>query len=434
MVLQLIKDGLIFWNPWWNDKTDIIETLKGRASIDDIRPLFNRKEILAITGVRRSGKTSSLYLLIKELLKKLNTNQVLYVNLDDPTFKDTNLDKIYEVYEELMMPTGKKYLFFDEIQNMQNWEKWVKKIYDSYKNIKIVVSGSNSSLLKSEYSKYLVGRNLTHELFPLSFREFIEFNGLNISTEAKLLAAKSRIKHMLDEYLRFGGFPEVVLEKNKDLKYTLLKEYFNAILARDILTRYEIKERKKLEKLAIYLLTNISNMTSAKSLSSLLGLNIRTVQEYFNHLEDVYLLFFVNHYSYSLKAQYTYPRKAYSVDTGLRSAVSFRFSEDIGRLIENLIFLNLRNRGEIYYWKDANSELDFVVKKGLKITQLIQVCYDIDNPKTKKRELKGLVNGMKYFNLRRGTIITWDYEDSEKINDKTIEYIPLWKWLLGKKC
>jgi len=429
-VVQLLKDGLIFWNPWWNNKTDIFKTLKMRPCINNIKPLFNRKEILAITGVRRSGKTSLIYLLIKETLKKVKNNQVLYINLDDPTFKDTDFDKIYEAYEELMIPTEIRYLFFDEVQNIQNWEKWVKKIYDSLKNVKIVVSGSNSSLLKSEYSKYLVGRNLTYELYPLSFLEYIEFNGLDVSSEAKLLATKTKIKHLLDEYLRYGGFPEVVLEKNKDLKYTLLKEYFNAILARDILTRYEIKERKKLEQLAIYLLTNISNMTSAKSQSSVVGLNIRTVQEYFNHLEDVYLLFFVNHYSYSLKAQYTYPRKAYCVDTGLRSAVSFRFSEDIGRLIENLVYLNLRQKGEIYYWKDSSSELDFVVKKGVKITQLIQVCYDIDDPKTKKREMKGLINGMKYFNLRSGTIITWDYEDSEKMNGKVIEFIPLWKWLL----
>ena len=429
-MLQLLKDSLIFWNPWWNEKNDILKTLKERACIKDVKPLFNRKEVLAITGVRRSGKTSLIYLLIKELLKNEKNNQILYINLDDPTFKDTDLDKIYETYQELMIPSGKKYLFFDEIQNIQDWEKWVKKIYDSLKNSKIVVSGSNSSLLRSEYSKYLVGRNLTHELFPFSFNEFIKFKGLNVNTEAQILSEKLKIKHQLNEYLRYGGFPEVVLEKSKDLKYTLLKEYFNAILARDILTRYEIKERKKLEQLAIYLLTNISNMTSAKSASSLIGLNIRTVQEYFNHLEEVYLLFFVNHYSYSLKAQYTYPRKVYCVDTGLRSAVSFRFSDDIGRLIENLVFLNLRDKGEIYYWRDAGSELDFVVKKGTKITELIQVCYDIDDPKIKKRELKGLINGMKYFNFKSGTIITWEHEYSEKIDGYIIKYIPLWKWLL----
>jgi len=306
-VLQLLKDALIFWNPWWNDKSNIFDTLKERSCINDIDPLFTRKEVLAITGVRRSGKTSLIYLLIKKLLKNVKGNQVLYINLDDPTFKDTDLDKIYEAYEELMIPTGKRYLFLDEIQNILNWEKWVKKIYDSFKNTKIVVSGSNSSLLKSEYSKDLVGRNLTYELYPLSFIEFIEFKDLDVSTEAKLISIKSKIKHMLNEYFKYGGFPEVVFEKNENIKYTLLKEYFNTILARDILTRYDIKERKKLEQLAVYLLTNISNMTSAKSISSVIGLNIRTVQEYFNHLEDVYLLFFVNHYSFSLKAQYTYP-------------------------------------------------------------------------------------------------------------------------------
>lgn len=426
----MLKDGLVFWNPWWNNKVTLIDDLQERSIVNEIKPLFNRKEVLAIAGVRRSGKTSLIYLMIKELLKKVKARQVLYINLDDPTFKETDLDKIYEAYEELMLPTGKRYLFFDEVQNIQNWEKWVKKIYDSLKNTKIIVSGSNSSLLKTEYSKYLVGRNLTYELFPLSFQEFLEFKGIKIRTESELLASKPKIKHHLDEYLKYGGFPEIALEENKDMKYTLLKEYFNAILARDILTRYEIKERKKLEQLAIYILTNISNMTSAKSLSKIIDLNIRTVQEYFHHLEDVYLIFFINHYSYSLKAQYTYPRKAFCVDTGLRGAVSFRFSEDIGRLIENLVYLNLRKKGEIYYWKDVSSEVDFVVKVGTKILQLIQVCYDIDDPKIKKREIKGLLNAMKYFNLKKGIIITWDYEGLDKIEKKAVEYIPLWKWLL----
>ncbi len=426
----MIKDGLVFWNPWWNNDTERIKDVKERMSLEDIKPLFDRKEVLAITGARRSGKTSSMYLLIRELLEQGRAQNILYINLEDPTFEEASLEGIYEAYSELMLPRGRIYLFLDEIQNMEKWEKWIKKMYDSLEEIKIVISGSNSSLLKTEYSTYLAGRNLTHELFPLSFKEFTGFRDLEIKTESELLARKARLKHLLEEYMRFGGFPEVALEKKTDMKYILLKEYFSAILARDILTRYNIKERKKLERLAVYMITNVSNMVSAKSMSKIFDLNIRTVSEYLDHLEDAYMLFFVNHFSYSLKQQYTYPRKVYCVDTGMRNAVSFSFSRDTGRLMENIVYLKLRKTGDIYYWRDRGADVDFVVKRGTKVVNIIQTCYDLSDEKTRKREKFSLLKALRHFHLKKGTVISWDKEDKEREDGMTVEYRPLWKWLL----
>ncbi len=428
----MLKESLVFWNPWWNEKTDRLKDIKDRMSVNDIKPLFDRKEVLAITGARRSGKTSLMYLLLKKILTTKKAKQVLYVNLEDPSFEEINLEEIYEAYQELMLPGKIRYLFLDEIQNKENWEKWVKKIYDSFEDAKIVISGSNSTLLKTEFSRFLAGRNLTYELFPLSFKEFLEFNNLKIKSEPEMLAMKSKLKHLLNEYLKFGGFPEVVMEKKTDMKYTLLKEYFSAILARDILTRYNIKERKKLERMAVFMITNTSNLVSAKSLGNLFNLNIRTVLEYLDHLEDAYMLFFINHFSYSLKQQYTYPRKVYCVDTGMRNAVSFNFSRDIGRIIENIVFLKLRKTGEVYYWKERETEVDFIVKKGTKVTTIIQTCYDLKDKKTKKREINGLLKALQHFKLKKGTIVTWDKEGKEKEKNMTIEYKPLWKWLLEK--
>jgi predicted AAA+ superfamily ATPase len=429
--MTMLKEGLTFWNPWWVEKNYRMEGIKPRLGIGDVLPLFDRKEVLALTGVRRSGKTSLMHIIIGDLLQKVEPKQIMYVNLEDPTFERATLEEIYRAFEELMLPEDGQYLFLDEIQNKEGWEKWVKKMYDSRKKVKMTVTGSNSSLLKSEFSTYLAGRNLTHEVFPLSFPEHLSFKGVTVKNEAELLSSRSVITHHLESYMKFGGYPEVVLENDEKMKFTLLKEYFSAILSRDILARYDVKERAKLEKLAAFLLTNSSGEISAKSLSKVVDLNIRTVQEYLEHLESVYLFFFVNHFSYSLKAQFTYPRKVYCVDTGMKSAVGFGFSRDDGHLMENLVYLKLRKMGEVYYWKDREADIDFVLKQGKKVTQLIQSCYDTSHEKTDKRETGSLLKGMEQFGLRHGTIITWDREDAKTLDGKTIVYIPLWKWLLA---
>ena len=429
--VRLLKDALVFWNPWWQDSKEIFPRLKNRKALANIKPIFLRKEVTAITGVRRSGKTSMMYLLIRELLESRDPETIMYVNLDDPGFKGAELNQIFEAYQELMPSQKNSFLFLDEIQNIVDWERWIKRCYDSFQNIKIVISGSNSSLLQTEYSTLLVGRSLPFELFPLSFVEYLQFKDVEMSNQPNLIANKPLIKNLLEEYFKYGGFPEVVMEQDPSMKLTLLKEYFNAILSRDVIARYEIREKKKMERLGVYLLTNISNPLSARSLRSTIGLNIHTVQEYLDDLEAAYLVFFVNHFSYSLKSQYTYPRKVYCVDPGMRGAVSFRFSSDIGRLLENVVFLQLRNLGDVYYWKDGKTDIDFIVKKGENVASLYQVCYSVEDPKTKKREETNLLKTMEHFDIPLGTIITWDHEDTIKSDSGTIEYRPFWKWIFN---
>ena len=429
--VRLLKDALVFWNPWWQDSKEIFPRLKNRKALANIKPIFLRKEVTAITGVRRSGKTSMMYLLIRELLESRDPETIMYVNLDDPGFKGAELNQIFEAYQELMPSQKNSFLFLDEIQNIVDWERWIKRCYDSFQNIKIVISGSNSSLLQTEYSTLLVGRSLPFELFPLSFVEYLQFKDVEMSNQANLITNKPLVKNLLEEYFKYGGFPEVVMEQDPSMKLTLLKEYFNAILSRDVIARYEIRERKKMERLGVYLLTNVSNLLSARSLRSTIGLNIHTVQEYLDDLEEAYLVFFVNHFSYSLKSQYTYPRKVYCVDPGMRGAVSFSFSSDIGRLLENVVFLQLRNLGDVYYWKDGKTDIDFIVKKGENVASLYQVCYSVEDPKTKKREETNLLKTMEHFDIPLGTIITWDHEDTVKTDVGTIEYRPFWKWIFN---
>ncbi len=426
----MFADALNFWNPWWRGETGSLEGLVDRPCLQEVRPWFERKEVLAVTGVRRSGKTSLMYLLIRGCLEDTQADNVLYVNFEDLALEEATVRHVIEEHERLMAPEGMRYVFLDEVQRKPGWEREVKRYYDGSSNIKFVVSGSNSSLLMTEYSTYLTGRDIAYEMFPLSFSEFVQVNGISIERELDVIANRLRLQGLLDEYIRHGGFPEVVLTGDEMTKVRLLKGYASAIISRDVIGRHQVREKGKLERLAAFLATNTSKDTSARSLGKVLKLNTATVDDYLDHFRDAYLFLPVHHFDYSLKTQYVHPRKVYCIDTGLRNAMSFRFSEDIGRLMENLVFLRLMRAGDIYYWKDDKGEVDFVVKEGVEVTRLVQSCYDLSEAKTRRREEGALLRGMKHFGLERGTIVTWDEEGEESMEGKVIVYRPLWRWLV----
>jgi hypothetical protein len=293
--------------------------------------------------------------------------------------------------------------------------------------------------LSSEFTTVLSGRSINLNIFPLSFKEFVRFNDKKIKQYKDIVLDKNRVNSLMSEYLEFGGFPRVVLE-TKDNKSILLKEYFEAIVLRDIVSRHNIRDVSLLKAFATILLTNIASPTSIGKLASVLQgsfnrkTSLETVSRFLEYAESAFLIFPVQIFSYKIKDQLQYPRKVYCIDTGLRNAVSFRFSEDIGRLYENLVYLELKRKGrEIYYWKDPqHREVDFVIKEGMNVKELIQVCFDISDEKTKKREITALIKAMEEFKLNTGTIITEDYEDEEETSEKAINYIPLWKWLTGE--
>lgn len=426
----MFSDALNFWNPWWRGEAEALDRLVNRPSLLEVRPWFDRKEILAITGVRRCGKSSLMHLLIRECLAKMPAKQVLYVNFEDMAFEKSTIQQVIEEHERLMAPSGRRYVFLDEVQLKPGWERALKRYYDGLVDIKFVVSGSNSSLLKTEYSTHLTGRDISFELFPFSFWEFVQVRGIAIREELDLIANRLRLQRLMDEYIRHGGFPEVVLAEGESAKGQLLKGYVSAIIYRDVIGRHEVREKGKLEKLAAFLATNTSKYVSSTSIGKMLDLNTGTVEDYLDHFRDAYLFIPVYHHDYSLKVQYVHPRKVYCIDTGLRNAMSFRFTEDIGRLMENLVFLRLMRSGDVYYWKDDKGEVDFVVQRGLDVTDIVQSCYDLTEAKTRKRETGALLRAMGHFKLGRGTIVTWDEEGEERVGGKVIEYRPLWRWLL----
>ncbi len=424
--------NLMEWNPWWEDLNQI-QKLEGkhRPNYDSLVNSIKIKEVTIITGIRRSGKSTLMYQIISKLLKDgIDPKQVLFINLEDKKFITNSLEDIYQTYRENLNPTKKAYIFLDEIHKKKEWESWIRKKYDQKTNDKFVISGSCSYLLKKDYSTLLTGRNLSFEVFPLSFEEFLSFKKINLPKEnlkKGLILAETRILiiNLFKEYINEGGFPEIVL-KEKEYKMKLLKQYFDDIIFKDVIDRYN-SNAKKTEDLALYLITNFTSLTSLRNLRNSLGISYDTIKDYLNYFKEAFLFFTLDHFSYSFKEQKISAPKSYCIDNGLRNAVSFKFSKDEGKLAENLVFIELKRREqEIYYWT-GKGEVDFVIKNRDNSLIGINVSYtnEVD-----ERELMSLLEFKKEFKKCKEIILlTQDLEKQEK----EIKYIPLWKWLLVKE-
>ncbi len=384
------------------------------------------KKIVTLVGTRRSGKTFYFYQLIKNILDSgIAKERIVYLNFEDDRILPLNfkeLDSILEAYFELYPENKKKevYLFFDELQNIKSWELYVRRIYDTEK-VHLFITGSNSKLLAKEIATALRGRTLSFNLFPLSFKEFLNFNKLMLDKDFSYTSERFKVKNYLEKYVNLGGFPEIALEKNQ-LEQKILKNYFEVMIYRDIVERFSVRNIHLLKDISKFLLTNISVPFSINAYYNALKENMavgkETVFEYVSYLEEAGVIFLVPFFSYSLKKQQANPKKVYTIDNGLRNAVCFRFSQDEGKLVENLVFLELKRREkEVYYWK-GKGEVDFVVKDEM----AINVSYTNDIAEREVNSLLELKNEFK----GRLIIITRDLEKSEK----GIEFIPLWKWLL----
>lgn len=403
---------------------------------------MNSPYISDVIGPRRSGKTYLMFLTIKRLLERgVDRKQTVYVNFERrvlyPLSPDYFNDLVKIIYEEEILK-DRVYLFLDEVQRVEGWEKFVRSMYDEFKGrVKIVISGSTSKLTRSTLGHLLTGRHLTTHVFPLGFREFMRFKGFAIPevlTEEK----KARMMKLLREYIEYGGFPEVVLNQNKE---EYIETLFLDIIMRDVAPG--VRNPEVLEDLA-YLLTSLSAKTiSFSKLSKILAtrgikLSVPTLEKYFYLMKDTFLFHDNRIYSYKIKDQIQHPRKIYCIDTGFVNYFGFKFSEDRGRLMETLVAVELKRRfphgkTKIFYWKDyTGNEVDFVLKEGIKVRELIQVTYASGKDEIEKRETRALLKASEELRCKNLKIITWDYEDEETIGGRKIRYIPMWKWLLEK--
>ncbi|MGQ4833837.1 MAG: ATP-binding protein [Candidatus Asgardarchaeia archaeon] len=411
-------------------------------------PVLKTRKIISVIGPRRSGKTYFLYQIIKELQEEgVDRKKIIYINFDDsrlfPLDKDT-LDLFQESYFELYpeLVNEQIYVFLDEIQNVAQWEHFVRRLHEADK-AKIFVSGSSSKMLSKEVATSLRGRTLPHVILPFSFKEFLLAKRLIPKRHSLYGPERYKIKKYFMEYLEFGGFPEIVLEEDKNVKIRILQEYLNVMMYRDIIERYSVRNIKLLRYIIKYLLTNTSTYLTISSLYKAIkprySVSKTTIDDYITYLEDTMLIFLVSRYAYSLKMQERFPQKVYVVDTGLRNANCFLFSEDYGRLAENIVFLELFRdtlrdpQLNVFFWKDKKQhEVDFLVTKKEKVDKAIQVCWDVTDEMTKKREEQGLLSALEEFDLDRGYILTEDYTYEKSINGKSIVYLPIWYWLLDK--
>lgn len=408
----------------------------------DIEISLEKNFINDIVGPRRSGKTYLMYLTIKKILKKIDKKATIYINFENrkllPLSEAYFNDIIEFIYAEKLIDKYKiVYLFLDEVQCIDKWEQYVRSIYDEFKDkIKIFVSGSSANLLSKEYSKLLTGRHLTTYVTPLSFKEFLDFNNVNIPSKTLTEKEESIIKKQLKEYIKNGGFPDVVLGKEKD---DIISQLFTDIVTRDVLSRIDVRKEDIIEEFSYYLASNVSNLLSFNKMKNYftsrgLKISVPTLTNYFWHLKNAFLFNDSLIYSYTIKDQLQYPRKIYCVDNGIVNVVGFKLSENIGSIFENTVANELIRRDKkIYYWKNRQQEeVDFVIIHGTQVEQLIQVCYNIENIDTKNRELKSLIKAMTSFKLNEGLIITNDYDSVETFENKKIIFKPLWKWLIKK--
>ncbi|MBW1694398.1 MAG: ATP-binding protein [Deltaproteobacteria bacterium] len=405
---------------------------------NEIADYIPQREILIITGVRRSGKSSLMKLLCDDLLRNsdISENNILYLNFEDErfipfTFED--FEPLYETFIELENPKGKIYMFLDEIQNISGWEKWLNRLYE-FEDVKTFVTGSNASLLSSEISTALTGRNRQIVNWPFSLRESLRLKGITFDAKSIYKRQnKVEIKRRFNEYLELGGFPEVL--KIEDT--TLLDQYYKDIIYRDVIARYGIKNVQEIRELTLFLAANPGTLQSFKNMQRIIGVKSQnTVKNYLEALNNVYLFFSVDMFDYSLKRQIYNPSKIYCIDVALSNTISFKFSRNIGHIYENVVFIELLRRNkELYYWRSGKGrEVDFVIKQGLRIIEAIQVCFSLANEKTKKREIQALIEAKDELQPDLLTVITDNEESTVTVESShgqaEINIIPLWKWLL----
>jgi uncharacterized protein len=374
------------------------------------------------SGVRRCGKST-----LMDHIRNNSQEKNYSLNFDDNRltgFVAGDFEKLFEAFHELYDP--EKTWYFDEIQNINGWELFIRRLHNDGQ--KVFITGSNANMLSRELGSHLTGRYLQTEIFPFSFAEYCRFREISIKPNDFYSSSKTTIlKKAFQDYVFNGGFPEFLQTKNTDY----LQILFENIIYRDVIARFNIRNTKLFMEMAHFLISNISKEISYNSLKNIFGLaNAITVKEYIGYLEDCYLLFSINKFDYSLKKQLANPKKIYCVDCGMAGIVSFQFSENFGRQLENLVFLHLRRSGAGIFYHRGNFECVFLEVSQKKVQRAIQVCQSIVDSATRQREINGLIEAMKTYQLQSGWIITEDEEVTIEHDGLTIQVIPAWKFLI----
>ncbi|MEM0053400.1 MAG: ATP-binding protein [Nitrososphaeria archaeon] len=420
-----------FWN---EDLEDVKERIRDYT--------FVRQDFVNdIVGLRRSGKTYLMFYIVKLFEKEFGREQFIYINCEHRSIyplKLEDLNYIIEFIHQEDLLKKKVFLLLDEVQAVKGWEVFVKSVYDEFKGkVKIIVSGSVKSLLSREYGRLLSGRHLTIRNFPLSIHEFLEFKGVKgiypITEESE-----AKIKKFVEEFIKFGGLPKFVL--SREIEY--VEETLNDIIERDIKGRIDLRKKEVIDDLVLLLSERVSSYVSFTKLRNILrgkGYTISTdlIIKYTSLFSDVFLYHFLPIFSPKYSSTVKSSKKVYIADNGFISIFPLKISENLGKLMENTVFTELLKRGlepskDIFYFKDhQQNEVDFVIRKGSLIEQLVQVTFASGKDEVDKREINSLVKASYVLKCDNLLIITWDCEDRVEVEGKRISMVPIWKWLLA---
>ncbi len=392
-----------------------------------VKSFLAKPNVLAVLGVRRCGKSIFCWLLLRG-------EKFGYINFFDERLvglRAEELNKVVQAFYELY-GNDVEYFVFDEIQKVPGWERFVSRLRTSGK---IVITGSNSDLLRGDLATFLTGRHLDMELLPFGFREYLRARGIALEKNWEYSTSSiATVKKALSEFMETGGFPEV-----GKFGTVMLSEIYRDIVENDIIGHHKMRNPQGLRELAKFLISNAGREVTFNKLVATVGIkDVHTIAKYGTYIADSYLVFLQERFSYKLKEQFIAPKKVYCVDVGLANNVAFKLSKDVGRVMENLVFIELLRRKlyvnpgwELYYWKDHRGrEVDFVVKKADKVEKLIQVTYASEKNELDEREIAALEIACSEMKCDNMLVITWEYEETISMGEKTVAFIPLWKWLL----
>ena len=392
-----------------------------RRSSQDFDTLLNSHLIKLITGPRRVGKSTQALLMLRDKnFAYLNFDSQPLLNAWDANLVMRMLDDVYPGYD---------YLLLDEVQNLDVWDMWVSELYRQGKNL--IITGSNAKMLSSEMATVLTGKYLQVEMLPFSLEELFDWNKLDLHHLMSEQDAECKV--LTDDYLRNGGYPEVVA--SRQLVRSYLDTLFDSIVWKDVAKRHNVRNITDLNNLAVYLVSNFCNPLSANELSEELGLSsVNTTKKYMDYLHEPYLFYYLSRYNNKLKLMKKAPRKVYVDDNGFVAAKAFSVTENLGRLLENQVFIELVRRGydtekTMFYYRSRNDkEVDFVLRQGAHIERLVQVCYDMNSPKTEKREVDAIVECAGELKCDNLTIVTYDDERTIEKDGYKINVVPIAKF------
>lgn len=421
-----MEKAIISHNKHW--KNEQYTNLFHRNIATKLINQLEHREIEVLQGIRRSGKSTIFKIVINHLMQTVDPKSILYINFDDPYFSELWSDpkKLYNLLELSEKINGQKplYIFFDEIQNVEMWEKFIKAIYDNEVVKKIFVTGSNSSLLSSEYAVSLSGRYIKTIVYPLSLNEIYKIE--KIETYFELLDNTPKVLNIVDNMMEYGSFAEVYKKEDTEYKRELILNYYETIILKDCVANHGIREVKQFKELTKYLISNGCSLYAYSSISKAMNINENSIKNYIYVLEDSYMYNELKQFSYSLKGQVRSKKKGYLTDNSFLGNISFRFARNQGKLFENLVYSELQKQNsELFIFNDASFECDFLLKKEKELIA-IQVCYELHNG-NREREFKGLSDVAKKFKISKSVLLTYNQEEEVE----GVEVVPFWKYFWG---